>query len=191
MPVKTVSWRQQSEPPCRRPTTSPQMPRKLQIPPDQTTNQMQSLSLTVRVPSLLIAQTVKCQYPTKRKVPPANTRRSLWPLQPNSVFILRVQLPPTESLRTKKTIIVTKKRRAKRTTWNPQLLVHVILSPKQTLERTTVPQHLKMLDLPRPAPSNPATQTVLRTMVHLHVILNLLTFFVCWTVCVPFFKMFI
>lgn len=157
MPVKTVSWRQRSEPPCRRPTTSPQMPRKLQIPPDQTTNQMQSLSLTVRVPSLLIAQTVKCQYPTKRKVPPANTRRSLWPLQPNSVFILRVRLPPTESLRTKKTIIVTKKRRAKRTTWNPQLLVHVILSPKQTLERTTVPQHLKMLDLPRPAPSNPAT----------------------------------
>lgn len=190
MPVKTVSWRQQSEPPYRRPTTSPQMPRKLPIPPGQMTNQMQSLSLTVRVPSLLMAQTVK--FPTKRKVPPANTPRSLWPLRPSSVFNLRVRLPPTESLHTKKTTTVTKKRRAKKTTWSPQLLVHVILSPKQTLERTTVPQHLKMLDLPRPAPPNPATWTVLMTMVHLDVILNLKCLeYLCVGQFVSPFKMFI
>lgn len=173
MPVKTVSWRQRSEPPYRRPTTSPQMPLKPPIPPDQTTNRMRSLSLTARVPSLLMAQTVKCQYPTKRKVPPANTPRCLRPLRLSSVYILIVRLPPTESLRTKKTTTVTRKRRAKRTTWSPQRPFLVILSTKQILGGTTVPQHLKVLDLPRPALPNPATWTVLMTMVHQCVIINL------------------
>lgn len=173
MPVKTVSWRQRSEPPYRRPTTSPQMPPKPPIPPDQTMNQMQSLSLTARVPSLLMAQTANCQYPTKRKVLPANTPRSLRPLWPSSVYIPIVLLHPTESLRTKKTTTVTRKRRAKRTTWSPQLLVHVILSLTQILEGTTVLQQPKALDLPRPAPPKHATWTVLTTMVGRRVILNL------------------
>lgn len=173
MPVRTVSLRQRSEPPYRRPTTSPQMPPKPQIPPDRTTNRMRSLFLTARVPSLSMAQTTKCQHPTKRKVPPANTPRSLWPLCPSSVCILTVPLPPTESLRTKKTTTVTRKKRAKRTTWSPQLLVLVILKLKQILEGTTVPQRPKALDLPRPAPPSPVMWTVLMTMVRQRVILNL------------------
>ncbi len=173
MQVKTVSWRQRSEPPYRRLTTSPQMPPKPRIPPDQTTTRMQSLSPTARVPFPLMAQTAKCQRPTKRKVQPANTPRFLQPLQPSSVYIPIVQLPPTESLRTKKTTTVTRKRRAKRTTLSPQLPVLVTLSPKQILEGTTVPKQLKALDPPRPAPPNPVMWTVLMTMVRRCVTLNL------------------
>lgn len=168
MQVKTVSWRQRSEPHYRRPTTSPQMPPKPQIPPDQTMSRTRSLSPTARVPFLSMAQTVKCQYPTRRKVPAVNPLHSFRPLQPSSVCILIVPLPPTESLRTKKTTTVTRKRRAKRTTWSLQPLFLVILSPKQTLAGTTVPQHLKALDLQRPAPLNPAAWTVLMTMVPPH-----------------------
>lgn len=171
MPVKTVSWRQRSEPPYRRPTTSPQMPPNLPIPPDQTTNQTRSLSLTARVPSLSMAQTAKRRHPTKRKVLSANTLRSLPPLRPSSVYIPIVPLLPTESLHTKKTTTVTRRRRAKRTTWSPQLLVLVILSLKQILEVTTVPQRPKALDLPKLP--NPVTLTVLTTTVRQRVTLNL------------------
>lgn len=165
MPARTVSWRRRSEPPYRRPTTSPQMPLKSPIPPDQMTNRMQSLSLTARVPSLSMAQTAKCQYPSKRKLLPANTRRSLRPLRPSSVYIPIVPLLPTESLRTKKTTTVTRKRRVKRTTWSRLLLVLVILSLTQIPEGTTVPQRPKTLDLPRPAPLKLVTLTVLMTTV--------------------------
>lgn len=168
MQVKTVSWRQRSEPHYRRPTTSPQMHPKSQIPPDLTTSRTRSLSLTARVPFLLMAQTVKCQYPTRRRVPAVNPLRSFRSRQPSSVYILIVPLPPTESLRTKKTTTVTRKRRAKRTTWSPQRLFLVTLSPKPTLEGTTVPRHLKALDLQRPAPLSPAAWTVLMTMVLQH-----------------------
>lgn len=165
MPVKTVSWRQQSEPRYRRPTMSPQMPQKPPIPQDQMTNQMRSLSLTARVPSLLMALTARHQPPTKRKVPPANTRRSLCPARPNSVYSPIVRPLPTESLHTKKTTIVTRKKRAKRTIWSLPLLLPVILGLRQILQ-TTVPQHLKALDHLRAAAPNPPTLTVLMTTVH-------------------------
>lgn len=139
-PVKTASWRQRSEPPYRRPTMTPRMSRNPPIPPDQTTNQTQSLSLTARGPSQLMGQIVKHRHPMKRKVLPVNTPRPLRPLQPSSVYILIVPLLPTESLHTKKITTVTRKRRAKRTTWSPQLLVLAILRPMQTLGETTVPQ---------------------------------------------------
>lgn len=182
-PVKTVSLRQQSEPPFRRPTTSPQMPRKSLIPPGQMTNQTQSLSLTARVLSLSMARTAKRQYPTKRKVPPANTPRCPRPLQPSSVFIPIVRPPLTESLHTKKTTTVTRKRRAKRTTWSPRLLVLVILSPKQILEGTTAPHQQKALDRPGPAPPHPVTMTVLMTMVRQHPPETLMMrMFVCFIV---------
>lgn len=155
MPVKTVSWRQRSEPPYRRPTTSPQMPPKLPIPPDQMMNQTQSLSLTAKVPFLLMARTAKCQHRTKRKALPANTPRSRRPLQPSSVYILIVPLLPIENLRTKKTTTVTRRRTVKRTTWSPQLFVILSLTP--TLEVTTVPQRPKAPDLPRQAPPKPVT----------------------------------
>lgn len=173
MPVKTVSSRQRSEPPYRRPTTSLRMPPKPRIPRDQMTTQMQSLSLTARVPSLSMAQTVKCLYPTKRKAQPENTHHLLQPLQPSSVCIPIVQPPPTESHRTKKTTTVTRKKRAKRTTWSLQPLVLVLRSLKQIREGTTAQQRLKALDLPKPAPPNPVTWTVLTTMVHQCVTLNL------------------
>lgn len=173
MPVKTVSWRQRSEPPYRRPTTSPQMSPKPPIPPDQMTNRTQSLSLTARAPSPLMDQTAKRQHPTKRKVLPANTPRSLQPLRHSNVYIRIVPPLPTESLRTKKTTTVTRKRRAKRTTWSPRLLVHVTLSPTQILGGTTVPQWQKALDRQRPAPPTPVTWTVPMTMVRECVILNL------------------
>lgn len=165
MLVKTVSWRQQSEHRYRRPTMSPQMPQKPPIPPDQMTNRTRSLSLTARVPSLSTALTARHQPPTKRKVPPANTRLSLCPARPSSVYSPIVRPLPTESLRTKKTTIVTRKRRAKRTIWSLQLLLPVILGLRQILQ-TTVPQHLKALDHLRAAAPNPPTLTVLMTMVH-------------------------
>lgn len=170
-PVKTVSWKQRSEPPCRRPTTSPRMSLKPQIPPDQTTSQMLSLSLTARVLCLLTAQTAKRQYPTKRKVLPANTPQSFLSLQPSSVYILIVPHLPTESLRTKKTTTVTRKRKAKRTTWSPRLLFLVILSLMLILEGTTVPQRQKVsqsvLVHQRPAPPQPVMWSVLMTTVRL------------------------
>lgn len=135
---------------------SPQMLPKPPTLQDQTTNQMQRLSLTVRVPSHLMAQTVKCHYPRKRSVRSANTPRLFLLLQPSSVSTLIVRLPPTESLLTKKIITVTRKKKAKRTTWSPQLLVHVILGLKQILEGTIVHQELHVLDLRRPAPPKPA-----------------------------------
>lgn len=148
MPVKTASWRQRSEPPCRRPTMNPQMYLKPLTPLDQRTSQTRSLSLTARDPSQLMAQTVKHQRP-------------LQPLQRNSVYILIVPLRLTESLRIKKTITVIGRRRAKRTTWSPQLLVPVTLSLIQTLEGTTVPHKLKVSELPRSAPPQPVKWRVL------------------------------
>lgn len=167
MPVKTVSWRQRSEPPYRRPTTSPQTLPKSPIPPDpkkKKKNPMQSLSPTARVPSPSMAQTAKCQHPTRR-VLPANTRRSLRPVRLSSVYIPIVPLLPIESLHTKKTTTVTRRRRAKRTTWSPQLLLLlVILSLTEMLEATTVPQRRK-------APDHP--WTVLTTIVRQRAIMNL------------------
>lgn len=165
MQVKTVSWKQRSEPPYRRPTTSPQTLLKRLTPPDQTTNQMQSLSRTVRDPFLWMAQTVKCQYPMKRKAPPANTPRSPRSQPPSNAYIPIVQFL-TESRRTKKTVTVTRRRRAKRTIWSPQPLLLVIPGLKQILEETTAPQRLKVQDLPRPASPSPVMWTVLMTMVH-------------------------
>lgn len=166
MPAKTVSWRQRSEPPYRRPTTSPQMPPKSPIPPrPKTKNPMQSLSLTARVPSLSTAQTAKCQHLTMRKVFPANTPRSRRPMRLSSVSIPIVPLRPTESLHTKKTTTVTRRRRAKRTTWSPQLAALVILSPTPNPEETTVPRSQRALDHPRPAPPKPVTWTVRTTTV--------------------------
>lgn len=170
MPAKTVSWRRLSEPPCRRPTTSLQMRPKPPTPPGQTTNQTRSLFLTARVQSPSMAQTAKRPYPTKRKLLPSNTPSSPRPLRLSNVCIPIVQLLPTESLRTKKTTTVTRKRRAKRTTWSPQLLPLVIFTQKQILEGTTVPQQRKAQDLPRPALPNPVTWTVLMTMVRQRVI---------------------
>lgn len=166
MPVKTVSWRQRSEPPCKRHITSPQMSPKPPTPPDQTTNQTLSLSLTARVLFLLMAQTVKRQYPMKRKVLPANTPWSLLSLRLSSAYIPIVPLLPTESPHTKKTTTVTRKRKAKRTTWSPRLLFPVILSLMLNLEGTTVPQQQKVLVHQRPAPPPPLVMwSVLMTMV--------------------------
>ena len=157
MPVKTVSWRQQSEPPYRRPTTSPQMSLTPQIPRDQMTTPTQSLSPTARVPSLWMSRTVKCQNPRKRKVLPANTRRPLPPPRLSNVFTPIIRLLATESLRTKKTTTVTKKRRAKRTTWSPQLPLLVILHLTQILQGTPVQQQLKTRGLRKSAPPKPVT----------------------------------
>lgn len=165
MPVKTVSWRQQSEPLYRRPTTSPQMSLKPQIPLDQKTNQMQSRSPTARVPSLSMAQTVKRQYLMKIKLLPPNTPQPLRPLQHSNVYNLIARPPPTESLHTKKTTTVTRKKRAKRTTWSRRPLLPVTLSLSLILEGTTVPQRQKALGHQRPAPAAPVMQTVPMTMV--------------------------
>lgn len=166
MPVKTVSWRQQSELLYKRPTTSPQMSPNPPILLDQTMNLMQSLSLTAKGLSLLTAQTARRQHPMKRKVRPANTLRPpLQPLQPSSVFILIAPLLPTENHRTKKTTTVTRKRRAKRTTWSPRLPGLVIPSLIQTLVGITAPHYLKAQELQRSAPPQPVMWTVLRTMV--------------------------
>lgn len=143
MPVKTVSWRQQSEPPYRRHTTSLQMSLKPQIPRDQMTTPMQSLSPTARVPSLWMARTAKCQKHRKRKVQPANTPQPLLPHRLSSVFTRIIHLLATESLRTKKTTTVTRKRRAKRITWSLRLAVLVILPLTQNLQGTPVQQQLK------------------------------------------------
>ena len=167
MPVKTVSWRQRSEPPYRRRTTSPRMLRKPLIPPDPRRNRTQSLSLTARVPSLSTVQTASCQRPMKKKVLPANTPRFLRSLRPSNVYIPIVPPLPIESLQTKKTTTVTRRRRVKRITWSLQLLV--ILSLTQTLEETTVPRPQKALDLPKATPPKPVTWTVLTTMVRPHV----------------------
>lgn len=165
MPVKTVSWRQRSEPPCRRPIMSPQMSQKPLIHPDQMTSQTLSLFLTAKVLSLLMAQTVKRQYPTKRKLLPANTTQSLLSLRLSSVYILIVPLLPTESLRTKKITTVIRKRTAKRTTWRPLLLFLVILSLKLILEGTTFPQQQKVPVRQRPAAPQLVMLNVLMTMV--------------------------
>lgn len=165
MPVKTVSWRQRSELPYKRPTTSPQM---FPIPPtlpDQTMTRTQSLSLTARGPFLLMAQTARRRHPTKRKVRAANTRRLRRRLQPSRAFIPIVPLLLTENRRTKKTTTVTRKRRAKRTTWSRRPLVLVILSLIQTLVGTTVPHCPRARELRRSAPPQPVMWTVLRTMV--------------------------
>jgi len=149
MPVKTASWRRRSEPLYRKLTMSPRMSPKPPTPPDQRTSQMPSPSLTARDRSLLTGQTVKHQHPTKRKVLPVNTHQPLQPLRPSSVFIQIVLLLPTESLRTKKTITVTRKRRAKRTIWSRRPQVLVTLSPLQILEGTTAPHKLKVPEPPR------------------------------------------
>lgn len=164
MPAKTASWRQQSEPPYRRPTMSPQMSLTSLTHPDQRTNLMQSRFLTARDPSPLMAQTVKHQHRTKRKVQPANRRRRPQPLQPSSAYIQTVPLLPTESLRTKKTITVTRKRRAKKTTWSPHLLVLIILNRMQTLGGITAPHKPKVLE-PQASAPQPVTWTVLMTTV--------------------------
>lgn len=164
-PVKTVSLRQQSGPRYRRPTTSPQVPQMSQIHPDQMTNLMRSPSLTARVQSLSMALTAKRQHATKRKALAANTHRCRWPARPSSVCRPIVCPPPTESLHTKKTITVTRKRRAKRTIWSIQLLLHVPLGLRQILQ-TTAPRHLKALDHRRSSAANQPTPTVLMTTVH-------------------------
>lgn len=161
MPVKTASWRRQSEPPYRRPTMSPQMSLTPLTPPDQRTNPMQSRFLTARDPSLSMAQTVKHRHRTKRKVQPANRRRRP---QPSSAYIQTVPLLPTESLHTKKTITVTRKRRAKKTTWSPRLLVLFIPNRMQTLGGTTAPHKPKVLETQASAPQR-VTWTVLMTTV--------------------------
>lgn len=170
MPVKTVSWKQPSEPPSKRPTTSPLMSLMLLIPLDQTKTRMQSLSLTVRVPSLLMAQTMKHQNPRKREALPVNTPQPLQQPQPNSVFTPTALLLATESPPIKKTIIVTRRRRAKRTTWSPQLLVPVFMT--KILEGTTVPQQAKALGLPHPAAPKLVTWTALMIMVRQYVTLS-------------------
>lgn len=166
MPAKTASWRQRSEPPYRRPTMSPQMSQMSLTPLDQRTNQMRSLFLTARDPSLWTAQTAKHQHRTKRKVQAANRHSPPRPPQPSSAYIQTVPLLPTESLRTKKTITVTRKRRAKKTTWSPRLLVLIIHSRMQTLGGTTAPHKPKVLEPPLSAPQ-PVMWTVLMTMVRL------------------------
>lgn len=162
--VKTVSLRQRSGPRYRRPTTSPQVPQMSQIHPDQMTNLMRSPSLTARVQSLSMALTAKCHPATKRKAPAANTHRCRWPVRPSSVCRPIVCPPPTESLRIKKTITVTRKRRAKRTTWNIQLFLHILLGLRQILQ-TTAPRRPKALDHRRSSAANQPTPTVLMTMV--------------------------
>lgn len=163
MPVKTASWRQRSEPPYRRPTMTLQMSLKPPTPHDQRMNPKLSLSRTARDPSPLTAQTAKRQRHTKREVLQANTQRVLRSPLP-SVYILIVPLPPTENPRTKRTITATKKRRAKRTTWSPQLLVHFLLLLKQTLEEITAPHKPKAPERPTSSVRR-ATRTVLMTMV--------------------------
>lgn len=149
---------------------SPQMSLKPQIPPDLKTNQMLSLSLIARVLSLLMAQTAKHHYPTTRKVLPASTTQSLLSLQPSSVYIRIVPHLHTESLHTKKTTTVTRKRKAKRTTWNPQLLFFVILSLMVILEGSAVLRQMKVsravLVHQRRAPPQPLMWSVLMTTVH-------------------------
>lgn len=164
MPVKTVSWRRRSGPRYRRPTTSPQVPQMSQIPPDRTTIRMQSLSLTARVPSRSMARTGRRRPATKKKAPAANTRRCPWPAHPSSVCSPIACPPPTESLRTKRTITVTRKRRAKRTTWSIQRLLPVLLALRQ-IPQTTAPHRPKAPDLPRSPAANPPTLTVLMTTV--------------------------
>lgn len=166
MPAKTASWRQQSEPLYRRPTTSPQMSLKPQILRVRRTNQTQSLSLTARAPSLLMAQTVKHQYLMKIKLLPPNIPRPPRPPLCSNVYSLIARPPPTESLRTKKTTTVTRKRRVKRTTWSRRPLLPAILRLTQILEGTTVPRQQKALGHRRPAAAaTPVTQTVPMTMV--------------------------
>lgn len=144
---------------------SPQVPQMSQILPDQMTNRMQSLFLTARVRSLSMAQTAKRQAATKRRAPAANTHRCRWPAHPSSVCSPIVCPPPTESLHTKKTITVTRKRRAKRTIWNIQRLPPVLLALRQILQ-TTAPHRLKARDHRRSSAANQPTLTVLMTMVH-------------------------
>lgn len=172
-PVKTVSWRQRSEPLYRRRTTSPQMSQKPLTPHGQMTNQMKSLSLAVRVPSQLTTRTAKRQYPTKRKVLLANTPQFLRSLWPSSVYNPIVPLLPTESLHTKKTTTVTRKRSAKRTTWSPHLLVLVILSLKPIRGGASVPQQQKVPVPQSPSPPQRVKWRVLKTMVQQQLILNL------------------
>lgn len=161
MLVKIVSWRQQSGPPYRRLTTSPQMPQTLPTLPDRMRNLTQSLSLTARVPFLLTARIMKCQYRRKRKARAASTLLSFLPPPLSSACIRTVRLPPTENRRTKKTTTVTRRRRAKRTTWS--LLVLFIQSLKSILEETTLLQHLNVQDLQRSVV--PAMWIALMTMV--------------------------
>lgn len=149
MPVKIVSWRQRSGPPYRRLTTSPQMLQMLPTLPDRMTSPMQSLSLTARVPFLLTARIMKCQYRKKRRARAASTPLSFLPPPLSSACIRTVQLPPTENRHTKKITTVTRRRRVKRTTWSPHLLVLFIQSRKWILEETTLVQHLNVQDLQR------------------------------------------
>lgn len=164
-PVRTVSWRQRSEPPFKRRIMSPQMSLNPRIPPDQTTNRMLSLSLTARVPCLLMAQTVKRPYPTKRKFLPANTPQSLLSLRHSSAYIPIVPRLPTENPLTKKTTTVTRRRKARRTTWSPRLLFLVTLSLMLILGGITVPQQQKVLVHQKPAPPPPVRWSVLMTTV--------------------------
>lgn len=144
---------------------SPQVPQMSQIPPDRMTNRKQSLFLTARVPSLSMALTAKHQPATKKKAPAANTHRCHWPAHPSSVCSPTVCPPPTESLHTKKTITVTRKRRAKRTIWSIQRLPPVLLALRQILQ-TTAPHHLKALDHRRSSAANQPMLTVSMTTVH-------------------------
>lgn len=151
MPVKTASWRQRSEPRYRKPTMSPRMSLRPKTPRDQKTIRTRRPSPTAKDPSLSTAQTV-------------NHPRPSLPQRPSNVSNLTAQLLPIESPRTKKTITVTKRRRAKRTIWNLQLQF-VILNLMLTPEGTTVPPQRKVRHLPRSAPPQPVKWTVPMTMV--------------------------
>lgn len=164
MPAKTASWRRRSEPPYRRPTMTPPMSPKHPTPPAQRTNQTRSLSRTARDPSPLMAQTVKHQRRTKTKVPQANARQTRCSPAPSRVYIRIAPLPPTKNLPTKRTITVTKRRRAKRTTWSLQPEVRFMLRLKLIPEGITAPPKPKLLEPPTSAPRL-VKRTVLTTMV--------------------------
>lgn len=150
-PVKTASWRQRSEPRYRKPTTSPRTPPRRRTPRDQKTTPTKRPSPTAKDPSPSTA-------------PTANHRRPSPPRRPSSVSNPTARPLPTESPRTKKTITVTKRRRAKRTIWNLRLQL-VILNPMPTLEGSTAPHKQKVRHLPRSAPPRPVRWTVLTTTV--------------------------
>lgn len=165
MLVKTVSWRRQSGPRYRKPTTSPRVPQTSQIPPDQMTNRMRSLFPTARVPSLLMDLTPKRQPVMKKKVPAANTHRCHWPTHPSSVCSPTVCPPPTKSLHIRKTITATRRRRAKRIIWSIQRLPPV-LPALRPIPQTTAPHHLKAPDHRRSSAAKQPALSVLMTTVH-------------------------
>lgn len=164
MPVKTVSWRRRSEPRYRRPTTSPQVPQMSQIPPDQMTSRMRSLFPTAMVPSPSTALTAKRRPVTRKKVPAANTCPCRCPAHLSRVCSPIVCPPPTKSLHTRKTITVTRRRRAKRTIWSILCLLHVLPALRRT-PQTTAPHHLKALDHRRSsAAKRPALSALMTTV---------------------------